>query len=146
MALDWGPARGGVTLREAMNRLFEDSFVRPGGADSSLGGACTLPVDAYVTDGEVVVMASVSGMDPNDLEITLDGDILTIKGETAGPAENIDYVMQERLYGPVSRTLRLGVPVKAGEVEATIDNGVLAVSIPKAEEAKPKTIKVKAKE
>jgi HSP20 family protein len=128
-----------------MNRLFEDSFVRPGRPDRGPGGIYSLPVDAYVTDEEVVVTASVPGMDPNDLEITLDGDILTIKGEIGEPSENIDYVMQERFFGPVSRSLSLGVPVKAGEVEATIDNGILTVLIPKAEEAKLRTIKVKAK-
>ena len=89
-------------------------------------------------------MATVPGVDPDKVEITLDGAILTIKGEIPGPVENIDYLLQERGYGPISRSLQLGVPVQADKVEATFDKGVLTIVIPKAEEIRPKTIKVKA--
>ena len=145
--VSWQPMGDLVTLREAVDRLFEDSFVRPGRVAGRLRGAISsLPVNAYVTSEEVVVVASAPGMDSDKLEVTFDEDVLTIRGEVPGPAENIEYVLQERLYGPFSRSLRLGLPVQADKAEATFDKGVLTVMIPKAEEAKPKIIKVKAKE
>jgi HSP20 family protein len=79
------------------------------------------------------------------VEITLEGDTLTIKGEIKPPLENVDYIFQERAYGPFSRTLTLNVPVDAEKAEATFENGILTLTIPKAESVKPKTIKVKSK-
>jgi len=133
-----------MTLREAMDRLFEESFVRPGPRWTE-EGTCPLPVDAYTTANEVVIVAAVPGVDPNDIEITIDGDTLTIKGEIKGPLENVDYVVRERNCGKFSRTLRLNVPVEANKAEATFDKGVMTLVIPKSVEVKPKTIKVVAK-
>jgi len=140
----WEPFRDLMTLREAMDRLFEESFVRPGPRWTE-EGTCPLPVDAYTTANEVVIVAAVPGVDPNDIEITIDGDTLTIKGEIKGPLENVDYVVRERNCGKFSRTLRLNVPIKANKAEATFDKGVMTLVIPKSEEVKPKTIKVVAK-
>ncbi len=132
-----------VTLRDAMDRLFEDSFVRPSRATGG-GRAIALPVDAYGTDGELVILASIPGVDPNDVQITIEGDTLTIKGESKPPLENVSYLLQERRYGPFYRQLQINVPVQADKAEATFDKGVLTLTIPKAEEFKPRQIKVKA--
>ena len=140
----WEPFRDLMTLREAMDRLFEDSFVRPGPRWSE-EGTCTLPVDAYTTADDVVIIAAVPGVDPNDIEVTIDGDTLTIRGEFKGPLENVDYVVRERSCGKFSRTLRLNVPVEAGKAGATFDKGVMTLTIPKSEEVKPRTIKVVAR-
>ena len=141
----WEPFRDLMTLREAMDRLFEESFVRPGtrwaGGDSRL----SLPIDAYATDEDIVITAAIPGVDPNAVEITIEGDSLTIRGELKGPMENVNYLLQERPYGSFSRTLRLNVPVQADKAEATFDKGVLTLTIPKQEEIKPKTIKVTSK-
>lgn len=141
----WEPFRDLMTLREAMDRLFEESVVRPGtrwtGADARL----SLPIDAYATDEDIIITAAIPGIDPNDVEITIEGDSLTIKGEIRGPMENVNYLLQERPYGAFSRTLRLNVPVQADKAEATFDKGVLTLTIPKQEEIKPKTIKVTTK-
>jgi len=142
----WEPFKDLMTLREAMDRLFEDSFVRTGSRWATAGESrCALPLDVYITDEELVITAAVPGMDPKNVEITIEGDTLTIKGELEGPLNNVDYLMQERAYGKFSRTLRLNIPVQADKAEATFDKGVLTLVIPKQEEIKPKTIKVTTK-
>lgn len=142
----WEPFKDLMTLREAMDRLFEDSFVRPGTRWVPSGErSCQLHVDAYATDEEVVITAAVPGMNPEDVEITLEGDTLTIKGEIKGPMENVNYLLQERPCGRFQRTLRLNIPVQADKAEATFEKGILTLVIPKQEEVKPKTIKIKTK-
>ena len=147
---NWEPIRDLVTLREAMDRLFEESFVRPGStrwARRAEGREAPyqLPLDAYVTANELVIVASVPGLSPDEVEITIEGDTLSIQGEVAGPIENVEYIVQQRPYGKFSRTLRLNIPVDADAAEALFEHGVLTLTIPKAEEAKPRTIKVKTK-
>ncbi len=141
----WEPFRDLMTLREAMDRLFEESFVRPGTHWPAGEARLALPVDAYATDEDIVITAAIPGVDPNDVEITIEGDSLTIKGELKGPMENVNYLLQERPYGTFSRTLRLNVPVQADKAEASFDKGLLTLTIPKQEEIKPKTIKVTTK-
>jgi HSP20 family protein len=143
----WEPFKDLMTLREAMDRLFEDSFVRTGPRWFGTSGEsrCNLVLDAYLTDNDLVISAAVPGIDPKDVEITIDGDTLTIKGEIKGPLENVEYLVQERPYGKFSRTLRLNVPVQADKAEAVFDRGILTLTIPKREEIKPKTIKVTTK-
>lgn len=137
----WQPYGEFLSLRDAMDRLFEDSFVRAVRPGSER--AYTLPIDAYVTDQELVVVASMPGVDPNDVSITIEGDTLTIKGETKPPLENVNYVFQERRFGPFYRQLQINVPVQADKAEASFDKGVLTLTIPKAEEVKARQIKVK---
>ena len=142
----WEPFKDLVTLREAMDRLFEDSFVRSGPRWAALGERrCELPLDAYATDEELVVTAAVPGMDPEQVEITIEGDTLTIKGELEGPLDNVNYLMQERPCGKFQRSIRLNIPVQADKAEATFNRGILTLIIPKQEESKPKTIKVTTK-
>jgi HSP20 family protein len=143
----WEPFRDLMTLREAMDRLFEDSFVRPGTRWEPAAGEskCSLPVDAYVTDEEIVIMAAIPGVKPEDVDVTIEGDTLTIKGELPAPLKNVTYVAQERPYGKFQRTLRLNIPVQADKSELTVDKGVLTLVIPKREEIKPKAIKVNTK-
>jgi HSP20 family protein len=141
----WDPFREAVTLREAMDRLFEDSYVPSRRGDQAGERLYRLPLDAYVTPDEIVVMANVPGVKPEDVEITLEGDTLTIKGERLAPPENVDYVMRERPYGRFQRTLNINIPVDADKAEAKYENGVLTLTIPKAEAVKPKTIQVVSK-
>lgn len=143
----WEPFKDLMTLREAMDRLFEDSYVRTGPRwDAARGEArCELPIDVYTTDEELVVVAAVPGMDSDDVEITLEGDTLTIRGTVPAPMENVNYVVQERPYGTFQRVLRLNLPVDAERAEASFDRGVLTLIIPKREEVKPRTIQIKGK-
>ncbi len=104
-----------------------------------------LPLDVYTTPSEIVLMANVPGLKPEDVSITLEGDTLSISGEIKPPMDNVDYIFQERPYGKFGRTLTINVPVDVEKTEATFDNGVLTITLPKSEAARPKTIKVEAK-
>jgi len=141
----WQPVRDMVTLRQAMDQLFDESMVRGDWGGEAAEPVAKLPLDVYSTSEEIVVLASLPGVNPADVEITIEGDALVIKGEIPEPPENVDYVLRERRFGPFSRTLTLNVPVQADKAEATFKEGLLTLSIPKAEEIKPRTITVKTK-
>jgi len=141
------PFRDLISLREAMDRLFEDSFVRPTGGQMVPAGTGTLAVDMYETDEAIVVKSAIPGVDPENLDITVTNDMLTIKGETRTEAEvkEENYIRRERRYGSFCRSLAIPLSVVADKAEAEFENGVLTLTLPKAEEVKPKAIKVKAK-
>lgn len=141
----WEPFSDLMSLREAMDRLFEESFVRPGSWLLAPFGGGELAIDMYETDNEIVVTAALPGVKPEDVDISITGDLLTIKGETKAETkvEKANYLRQERRYGAFSRTVSLPVPIQADKAEAKFKDGILTLSIPKAEEAKPKVIKVK---
>mgnify|MGYP001179631965 FL=1 len=143
----WEPFKDLMTLREAMDRLFEDSLVPTGTRWVSCRGEmrCELPMDVYTTDEELIITAAVPGMNPEDVDITIEGDTLTIRGEMAAPMENVNYIAQERSYGKFVRVLRLNIPLDSERAEATFDKGVLTLVIPKKEEVRPKTIQIKSK-
>jgi HSP20 family protein len=143
----WEPFRDLISLREAMDRLFAESFIRPHSGWLAPLGAEALAVDVYETDQDVVVKSSVPGIQPEDIDITITGDTLTIKGETKAEekVEKADYIRQERRYGAFSRSLTLPTTIVAEQAKAEFEDGVLTLTLPKAEEVKPKTIKVKAK-
>ncbi len=138
------PMREMVTLREAMDRLFDDAFTRPLGMPSGFGAPA---IDMYQTDNEVVVRATLPGLKAEDVQISVRGDLLTIKGEfkeneeTKGKA----YHIREQRYGAFERSLNLPAAVVADKAKGEFENGILTITLPKAEEVKPKTITVKAK-
>jgi HSP20 family protein len=136
-----------MSLREAMDRLFEESVVRPRAGWPAPLGAESLAVDMYETDEEVVVKTAVPGVKSEDIDVSITGDVLTIKGETKAEekVEKANYIRQERRYGVFSRSLSLPSTVVADKATAEFENGVLILTLPKAEEVKPKTIQVKAK-
>ena len=101
-----------------------------------------LPLDVYSTAGEIVLTASVPGLTPDEISNAIDGNRLTIEGELRAPLDNVDYIFRERPYGKFSRVLTLNVPIDAEKAEAEFENGVLTLILPKAEESKPKMIKV----
>jgi HSP20 family protein len=133
-----------ITLREAMDRLFEESFVRP--TVAPMRGRDTLAVDVRETDANFIVTAAVPGLKPEDLNISIVGDTVTISGEMKeDKEEQANYIYRERRFGPFNRTLTLPTPLNPDKAEALIENGVLTLTIPKAETARPKSIKVKTK-
>jgi HSP20 family protein len=140
------PFRDLVSLREAMNQLFEDSIVRPRGAAVAPRATGTLAIDMYETDEAFVVKSAIPG-DPGDIEISIHGDTLTIKGETKmeEAVEEENYLCRERYYGVFSRSLTIPVSIEADDAEAEFEDGILTLTLPKAEELKPKAIKVKTK-
>ena len=137
-----------VSLRSAMDRLFEDSFVSPltwrtiGGGSDSL----TPPIDVHETADEIVVTAALPGMKANDVEITMTGQTLTMRGEFKADdkIEKDQYLYRERRFGSFSRTLQLPVRVEGDRAQASFSDGVLRLSIPKAEEVKPRQIRIDA--
>lgn len=135
-----------MSLRQAMDKLFEDSFVRPSHLWPELRGG-ELPIDMYQTKDDVVVKATLPGIKPDEVDITITGDTLTIKGEHKEEQEikKEDYLYKERSYGTFSRSLLIPVQVKSDKAEATFEDGILTLTIPKVEEVKPRQIKVKAK-
>jgi len=141
----WEPAREMMTLREAMDRLFDDAFTRP---FSMTGNLSALPaIDMYQTDDEVVVKAVVPGVKADDVQISVTGDMLTIKGETRLKDETREkaWHIREQRWGSFERRISLPTDVVADQAKAEFEDGVLTISLPKAEEVRPKTITVKAK-
>jgi HSP20 family protein len=144
----WDPFREMVDLRDTMDRLFDRGFSRPWRLVSWTGeGAGFFPVDLYETDEEVVVKASLPGVNPDDVHISVTGEALTIKAETKEEHEERqkNYYRQERHYGSTQRVLALPVRVDADKAKAEFDQGVLTLRLPKAAEVRAKTIEVRAK-
>ena len=140
----WDPVSDLVSLREAMNRLFEDSFIRPrGGWPTTIEGM--LPLDVYESDDEVTVRASIPGVNPDNLDISVMGATLTIKGEKSEDREEKkgNYHLRERHYGAFQRSVNLPSQVNVDRAKADFKDGVLILTLPKVEAAKPKSIKVK---
>jgi len=140
----WEPMREMMTLREAMDRLFDDAFTRP----LSINGGFTAPaIDMYQTDDEVVVKATLPGLKAEDVDISVTGDTLTLRGEYKQENEQKEarYQIREQRYGSFERSLLLPTDVKADKAVADFEDGVLTIRIPIAEEVKPKAISIKAK-
>lgn len=143
----WNPIREATSLRQAMDRLFDEAFIGPALWSRADGAGLTyrLPVDAYSTANEIVVQAALPGVDPKEVQITLEGDTLSIAGELPARLEDADYLIAERAAGRFNRTLTLNVPVDVDKAEAHFENGLLTLTLPKAEAARPKQITVKTK-
>jgi HSP20 family protein len=141
----WEPAREMMTLRDAMDRLFDDAFTRPLRLHD--GQMSMLAVDMYQTDNEVVVKASIPGVKADDVQINVTGEVLTIKGETREKEDVKEkaYHIREQRWGMFERTIALPTDVIADKAKAEFENGILTITLPKAEEVKPKTITIKSK-
>lgn len=141
----WEPAREMMTLREAMDRLFDDAFTRP--VNLRDGGWSAPAVDMYQTDDEVVVRAALPGFKADEVQINVTGDVLTLRGEVKQEEEKNDkaWHIREHRWGSFERSIALPTDVKADKAVADFENGILTITLPKAEEVKPKTITVKAK-
>ncbi len=138
----WEPFHGVTTLQDQINRLFNDAFERTG-QQSNLS-AWAPPVDIYETEQELVVKADLPDVDPKDLDIRVENNLLTIRGERKfeKKVNEENYLRVERSYGSFARSFTLANTVHADAIKAEYENGVLTLSIPKREEAKPKQIKV----
>jgi len=140
----WEPARDFMTLREAMDHLFDDAFTRP----LSIRDGWSVPaIDMYQTDEELVVKASIPGYKAENVQISVTGDVLTLRGEVKQEDEKNEkaWHIREQRWGSFERSVALPTQVVADKAKAEFENGILIVTLPKAEEVKPKTITVKAK-
>ena len=141
----WEPVREMMTLREAMDRLFDDAFTRP--INLRDGGWSAPAVDMYQTDDEVVVKVALPGFKADEVQINVTGDVLSLRGELKREQEEKDkaWHIREHRWSSFERSVALPTQVKADGANADFENGILTITLPKAEEVKPKTISVKAK-
>ena len=143
----FSPLRDFMTLRDGMDRLFEDRWVSPGNwlTWSSLG-ANYLPIDVYETSDDIVVRAIVSGAGPDRINIQFQGGVLTIRAtaEELDLPEAATWLVHEVTPGEYIRQITLPRAVDADRARTTFENGVLTLTLPKSEDAKPKQIKVES--
>ncbi|MBI2756481.1 MAG: Hsp20/alpha crystallin family protein [Chloroflexi bacterium] len=139
----WDPFREMVTLRDAVDRLFQQSVVRPGGVLAGLRPE-SVPVDLAERGDHFVVRAALPGIKPEDVQVTVQGDTLTIRGEIAGTTEESGetWILREQRTGSVQRTISLPASVNSERASAAYEHGVLILTLPKAAEAQPRRIQV----
>jgi HSP20 family protein len=144
MAIDrWDPFREAVSLNDAMNALLRESYIRPSGAPGQPGPGL-FPLDISENENEFVVHASLPGVRPEDVQITVHGDTLTIQGEVRAEEEKKGqrWHLRERRFGQFQRSLSLATPVDSDKAQAHFEHGVLTLTLPKSEQAKPRQIKI----
>ena len=139
----WDPFADMAQLREQVNRLFEQSITRTGHEPASLRTWAPV-VDIAETDDALLMHVELPGVNPAEINIQVEGDTLTLRGERKFHQEEKgkQYVRIERAYGAFQRSFTLNVPIKQDQVHAAYRDGVLEITLPKAEEVKPKLIKV----
>ena len=132
-----------LSLRTAMDRLFEDSYVQPFGWASGVAGA-SMPLDVSTTAEELVVRAQLPGYKPDEVDISVENGTLAIRAETASETseDEGDYLVREIRRGTVSRSVALPNGLQPDKAAATFEDGVLTLRIPKADEVKPRRIQI----
>ena len=137
-----GPFGRAMSLRQLMDRMFEDAYIRPreGGAEG--GGSPSM--DVYEEGDTIVVEAHLPGLKPDDLEVHVERGVLTISGRTEAEQERKErnYLLREKRVGRFTRSVQLPASYTADPSEATFEQGVLRLVFPKAEEAKPRRIQL----
>ncbi len=142
----WEPFRDMMSVRDAMDRVFEERFLRPALSFAPWGEA-TMAIDMYETSDAVVVKTPIPGVKPEEIEVSVTGDALTIRAEIKEEQEikREDYLRRERRYGSCCRSVTLPGGLETDKAEADYTDGLLTLTFPKAEEVKPKSIPVKTK-
>lgn len=141
----WEPFREGTSLREAMDRLFQDSFIwprRPGGAEAQ----GWFPLDLVDRADHLEVRAEIPGLKPEEITVDVRGDVVTIRGEHKAETERKEdnWLIRERQSGSFSRSMRLPSLVDSDKSQARYQDGVLTLTLPKKEESKSRQVKVNA--
>jgi len=141
----WRPRGDLLSIREEMNRLFDDFFSGwPEKRRGLLEGEWAPSIDIAETEEELVVTAELPGVKQEEVDITIADDVLTLKGEKKEEKEvkEKNYHRIERNYGSFQRSISLPTSVQADKAKATYKDGILTINVPKVEEAKPKQIKI----
>jgi HSP20 family protein len=139
----WNPVREMAAMQNVLDRMFEESWrtIRPTNAGN------VLPLDVYETDAAYTVFTAIPGVNPDEINVSLHDDVLTISGEVPQPTfaetQNARTLLLERGYGKFSRSIRLARPIDADNIEAAYENGILTLTLPIEPEAQPKLIQVK---
>jgi HSP20 family protein len=140
----WEPFRNMSDIQGEVNRLFDSFFGRPVGGSAQTGHQWAPVVDMYETKDDLVVTAELPAVREKDVNVSISGDLLTIRGERRFETELKDqnFLHVERAYGKFDRMVQLPLAVQADKVKATYRDGVLEIRLPKAEEIKPREIKI----
>jgi HSP20 family protein len=140
----WDPFRDMVTLRDKMNKLFEDSYSGRAEESGLLQGTWAPSVDIFESENELVLTAEVPGIDEKDIEIKLEDNTLTLKGERKLEKETKEenYHRIERSYGSFFRSFSLPNYVDHDKIQAEYQNGVLKITMPKRQESKSRKVKI----
>jgi HSP20 family protein len=143
----WEPVRDMVSLQDRMNMLFNQSFrgINRGGAEEDWAqGAWSPAVDIYEKDGNIVLKAELPGIEAKNVGVTVENNILTLRGERQFDQEvqRENYQRVERSYGTFTRSFTLPTVVDTEKIKAEFKDGVLRMTLPKKEEAKPKQISI----
>lgn len=140
------PWNEALSLREAMNQLLEGSFIRPGTMLTSAAGATSFsfPLNVYGVGDELKVEALLPGVSEEDVQVGINQGVLTIEAKRHRwqPSESQTWYVREIQAGQFTRALTLPYPVEVDQVQAHFTNGVLTLTLPKAEAAKPKRIQI----
>ena len=144
LARTWSPARELAAMRNSMERIFGEPYAGFDSAENDAEGAWMPAVDILAGDGELRLRAELPGLNEDEVEITLDNNTLSIKGEKKldSREEKGGYRRIESRYGSFYRSFHLPSSVDRGRIQAEFKNGVLEIVLPKAESAKPKRIPV----
>jgi HSP20 family protein len=140
----WDPFRDLNTLQDRMNRLFEEANRGWRSGEPASASAWSPAVDIYETETEIVVKAEIPGVDRKDIELNLEKNVLTLRGDRRFEKETKDenYHRIERAYGTFSRSFSIPAVVDESKIKADYRDGVLTIALPKTEKAKPKQIKI----
>ena len=138
----WQPVHEMVALRDAMDRLFDEASTRPWDMAKGMQGKGVPSVDMYETENEVIIKAAVPGIKADDIQINVTGEMLTIRGETKEKSDVKEkaYHIREQSWGTFERRIVLPTLVVSDKAKADFEDGVLTITLPKAEEVKPRTI------
>jgi HSP20 family protein len=140
----WEPLRDLMTSQRGIDRLFKEAFTPFYDEGESSTRTWAPPVDIYETENDIVLKAELPGMDPKDVEVKVEDNTLYLKGERKFEKEvrNENYHRVERSYGSFARSFSLPNSISAEKVKAEFKDGLLTLTLPKREEAKPRTIKI----
>ncbi len=140
----WDPFRDLTTLRERMNRLFEDVYTSRGEEKDLVASTWNPSVDIYETENALVMKAELPGVDENDIELKIEDSTLTLKGDRKLEKETKEenYHRIERSYGSFYRSFTLPQNIDQNKIKAESENGILKVTLPKKAELKPKKVKI----
>lgn len=140
----WDPFRDLITIREKMNRLFEEAFSSRTEEKDLIGSTWTPSVDIYEDENSLVLTAEIPGIDEKDIEIKIEDSTLTLKGERKfeKEAKEENYHRIERAYGSFHRSFTLPNYIDQDKIEAEHESGVLKITMPKKSELKPRSIKI----
>lgn len=140
----WDPFRDLATLRERMNRLFEEAYTSRGEEKDMVASTWNPSVDIYEKENELVLKAELPGIDENDIEIKIEDNTITLKGDRKFEKETKEenYHRIERSYGSFYRSFTLPRNIDQDKIRAESENGILKVTMPKKAELKPKKVKI----